>query len=311
MRSVILSIMVGLLIGGAPAQNTKGAKTASTPGTTHAPSTLTRETVESFLHHMFGYDQNLRIEVVDIKPAPDPSLYEVDARASGPQGQQALKLYVTPDQKYALYADMMPFGADPFLAARETLKAKMNGPARGPADASVTIVEFGDLQCPACKRAQPTIQKLLAETPNSRLVFQQFPLTQIHKWALTAAKYSECVARQSNDAFWKYVDTVYGRQDEISRLNENEVEGRLKQLVSETGLNPDTVATCTADPSIATRIYASQALGNELEVTATPTLFINGRKIANVGGTPYEVLKQITIFQAQSGSEKAQLQPSR
>ncbi|HXZ80491.1 MAG TPA: DsbA family protein [Terriglobales bacterium] len=311
MRSVILSILVCLITASVSAQNKSSSKAAAPAAAPHPPSTLTKETVESFLHHMFGYDQNLRIEVVDIKAAPDPSLYEVDARATTPQGQQALKLYVTPDQKYALYADMMPFGADPFLAARELLKAKMNGPGRGPADASVTIVEFGDLQCPACKRAQPIIQKLLAETPNSRLVFQQFPLTQIHKWALTAAKYSECVARQSNDSFWKYVDTVYDRQDEIARLNENEVEGRLKQLVSETGLNPDTIATCTSDPKVAERIYASQALGNELEVTATPTIFINGRKIANVAGTPFEVLKQITIFQAQSGSEKAQLQPSR
>ncbi|HMK31111.1 MAG TPA: thioredoxin domain-containing protein [Terriglobales bacterium] len=304
MRPVVVSIVACLLAGILLAQNASpnkaGAQPASTLAASHVPSPLTRETVESFLHHMFGYDQNLRIEVVDIKPAPDPALYEVDARATTPQGQQGLKLYVTPDQKYALYADMMPFGADPFLAARETLKSQMNGPSRGPADAQVTIVEFGDLQCPACKRAQPTIQKLLSEVPNSRLVFQQFPLTQIHKWALTASKYAQCVAKQNNDAFWKYVDTVYDRQDEISRLNENEIEGRLKQLVGETGLSPDTVAACTADPGIAAQIYASQALGNALEVTATPTLFINGRKIANVGGTPYDVLKQITAFQAQS-----------
>ena len=70
----------------------------------------------------------------------------------------------------------------------------MNGPSRGPADAPVTLVEFSDLQCPHCKEAQPTIDKLMAEEKNARLVFQNFPLPA-HDWAAKAAYYGDCIGR--------------------------------------------------------------------------------------------------------------------
>jgi hypothetical protein len=65
----------------------------------------------------------------------------------------------------------------------------------------VTIVEFGDLQCPACKAAQPTIEALVAAEPQARFVFQNFPL-EMHNWAAKGAAYADCVGRASNDAFW-------------------------------------------------------------------------------------------------------------
>ena len=274
--------------------------------TTHAPKKTTpdntlpsEQTVQQFFHHMFGYDENLKYRIVDIKHADDPALSEIDAVISTPQGQQSLKLYITPDQKYAISGEFVPFGADPFADAREKLK-KANGPSRGPANDAVTIVEFGDLQCPACKRAQPTIEKLMTDVPNARLIFQQFPLTQIHRWAMLAAKYGVCVAKQNNDAYWKFIDTVYQNQDAMQQMTEEQVAPKLKQYAGESGVNADQVEKCTADPSTESAINSSIALGAELDITGTPTLFINGRRIANVGGMPYETLKSLTEFQAQS-----------
>lgn len=260
----------------------------------------TEATVSAFLHHTFGYDQDLKWTVTEIKPAPDPSLSEVDLIMNTPQGQQALKLYVTPDHKFAVSGDFVPFGADPYKPMRDLLNEKAKGPWRGSATPAVTIIEFGDLQCPACKRAQPTIEKLMTDVPNAKLVFEQFPLTSLHKWAMTAAKYAVCVAKQNKDAFWKYIDTVYQNQDTLEPMSVEQVEPKLKQFATDVGVNADQVQQCTNDPGTEAQIITSQELGKQVEVTGTPTLFINGRKIGNVGGIPYDTLKTITEFQAES-----------
>ena len=83
------------------------------------------------------------------------------------------------------------------------------------------IVEFGDLQCPACKAAQPTIEALIAAEPNARFVFQNFPL-EMHNWAAKGAAYADCLGRASNDAFWKFVSKTYETQSDITAANADE-----------------------------------------------------------------------------------------
>ena len=102
-----------------------------------------------------------------------------------------------------MVGEIIPFGKQPFEQSRLELQKKVTGPTRGPANAPVLLVEFSDLQCPHCKEANPTIERLLNEDPNVRFVFQNFPLPS-HNWALKAAAYSDCVGRASNDTFWKF-----------------------------------------------------------------------------------------------------------
>lgn len=296
---VILALAISASAQSAPKKSAPVAAKATSSANTKASNLPSEQTVMDFLRHTFGYDQNLKFAVAEIKPAPDPALAEVTIVLNAPEGQQVMKLFITPDQKYALNGDFVPFGADPYAPARQKLQ-QANGPSRGPANAPVTIVEFGDLQCPACKRAQPTIEKLLADVPNARLIFQQFPLVNIHKWAMTAAKYGLCVARQGNDAYFKFIDIVYQHQDELQQQTEEQVAPKLKDYAAEAGVDANKVQQCTSDPAIAVDINKSLALGRELDINGTPTLFIGGRKIGNVSGIPYDTLKAITEFQAQS-----------
>src|SRR5437588_798415 len=263
---------------------------AKTPTAANAPS---EETVNAFMHQMFGYDPSVSWEVLAIKPSPIPGISEVNVALKNPQGQQNTKLYVGADGQHALIGDIIPFGADPFAAARKTLDNGVNGPSRGPADAPITVVEFSDLQCPHCKEAQPTIDKLLVEEKNARLVFQNFPL-QSHDWAAKAAAYADCVGRSSNDAFWKFMQGVYDAQSDILTTNADE---KLAALADKSGVKSD-IAACAAKPETASRVEHSVALGKSVDVTGTPTLFINGRKIANVAGLPYDMLKQLVEFAA-------------
>ena len=245
---------------------------------------------------MFGWNQELSWKVAEIKPSEASGIAQATVVFSTPKGQQVTRIYVTPDQKYAFTGDLVPFGADPFAKTRQELIG-VKGPTEGSKDATITIVEFGDLECPACKAAQPNISRLMQEEPKAKLIFANYPLEQIHKWAMMGAKYVDCLDNENNDAAWKFIATVYEHQSEI---NEQNVEQMLKGYVKDAGGNPDTVAACVAKPEAEKQVRQSMALGQKLDVTSTPTFFINGRRLVgfNNAGTPYDAVKAMVDYEA-------------
>ena len=277
-----------------PAKPNPPAKTVSSASTNAMGSLPSEATFNEFLKHMFGWNQDLTWKVVDIKPSEAAGLSEATVIFNTPKGQQATRIYVTGDQKHAFTGELVPFGVDPFAEAREQLKS-VNGPSEGPKDAVITIVEFGDLQCPACKGAQPNITRLMQEEPKARLVFQNFPLDQIHKWALTGAKFVECLGQANNAAVWKFIAAVYEHQAEV---NEQNVDQMLKGYVKEAGGDSDAIAACAAKPETAKRVEDSVALGEKLNLTSTPTFFINGRRIMGFSSNiPYDTVKSMVDFE--------------
>jgi protein-disulfide isomerase len=266
------------------------AKPASARTETKLPS---EEVVNEFMQQMFGYDSSLTWKITSIKPSEAEGLAEVDVTVQGQQGAQAQKFYVSPDGRHAVIGQILPFGAHPFDAARKELEKGMNGPARGSATAPVTVVEFSDLQCPHCKEAQPTLDKLAAEDKNVRIVFQSFPLP-MHDWAMKAAEYADCVGRNNSEAFWKFIASVYGAQSDITAADADE---KLKGFADAAGVKGDEIAACAAKPETTTRVEHSLDLGKSLDVNSTPTIFINGRMLG-AGGIPYDVLKKLVDFAA-------------
>jgi protein-disulfide isomerase len=298
-RSFIPVLVVTLLATLAVSQTaaTKpAAQPAAKPATAFPPPTLPSEAlVDSFLQQTFGYQKDLSWKISSIKPAPVPGLAQVDVVLASQQGQQLSRFYVTPDGEHAVVGDIIPFGSKPFDPAKKALDKGITGPTRGPKTAAVTIVEFGDLQCPACKAAQPAIEGLVAVEPNARFVFQNFPL-EMHNWAAKGAAYSDCVGRASNEAFWKFLSKTYETQADITAENADE---KLAALADGAGVKGSEIAACAAKPETKAHVDASIALGKSVEVTGTPSLFINGRKIGNVGGIPAEVLKTLVEFASQ------------
>ena len=156
------------------------------------------------------------------------------------------------------------------------------------------IVEFGDLQCPACKAAQPTIEKLVADEPNARFVFQNFPL-EMHNWAAKGAAYADCVGRASNEAFWKFVSKTYETQQDITAENADE---KLTALADAAGVKGSEIAACAAKPETKARVDKSIELGKSVDVTGTPTLFINGRKVGSFDARMSDLYKSLVDFAA-------------
>jgi protein-disulfide isomerase len=299
----VFLLLAGTLVLGQASEKTKPAAKPAEKLGTHATANLPSEaTVDSFLHEQFGYQSDMSWKISSIKPSTIEGLAEVTVVLASQQGQQLSRFYVSPDGQHALVGDIIPFGAKPFDPAKNALEKGITGPSRGPKDAAVTIVEFGDLQCPACKAAQPTIEALVAAEPQTRFVFQNFPL-EMHNWAAKGAAYADCVGRASNDAFWKFVSKTYETQAEITAANADE---KLTALADGAGVKGSEIAACTSQPETKARIDASIALGKKVDVSGTPTLFINGRKIGSFDNRLSDVYKNLVEFAAkevQNGKE--------
>jgi protein-disulfide isomerase len=297
-------LLAALLLSGIAIAQTKPAHPAAQPaksaakpvapsgaaaGTTVLPS---QDTVNSFLFQMFGYDPAITWKVNEIRPSEMPGLAEVSVVITNAQGANLNRLLVSSDGKHAVTGDVLPFGAKPFDDARAKLEKGVSGPAKGPAKAAVTIVEFSDMQCPHCAKAAPAIEQLLAQDPEAHFVFQNFPLS-LHNWAEKAADYVDCVGRAGNDAVWKFIQKTFEEQANITEANADE---KLKTIATASGANAGEAAACAAKPDTKTRVQASIALGKSVGVNSTPTVFINGRSIP--GAAPVELLKKIVDFEA-------------
>ena len=251
------------------------------------------DAVNGFLKYTFGFEEGTTWKIVKIQPSSN-GLAEVSVVVAQKEQQSAYKLLVTPDGRHVVVGEVIPFGVKPFDPVRKQLDAGVTGPVKGAATAPVTIVEFSDFQCPHCKDAQPAIEKLLTAHPEVKFVFQNFPLA-MHDWARKAASYADCVARTNKDAFWKFSGDVFEKQTEITLSNSDE---KLTALADAAGVKGADVAVCAAKPETDTHVQKSLDLGAAVEVTSTPTFFINGRKISNIAGVPDEVLNKILAFHA-------------
>ncbi len=258
----------------------------------------TVDTVNAFLKSLWGYDSNRiwRVEAIQTTAAPNVSKVVVFVSDKAPNSKvQPTAFFVTPDGKHAVAGDVVvPFGATPFADLRKMLQARADGATRGATSKDLMLVEFADLQCPHCKDAQGTMDQLVKDFPNARVVFQSFPLVDLHPYAFKAAAYGYCIQKQKNDAYFIYSAAVFDAQAALTPETGDET---LKNAVTKAGLDPAAVDACAATQAIKDQVNASIKLAEEVGVEQTPMLAVNGHLLP-LAGIPYETLKNIVAYQA-------------
>ncbi len=156
-----------------------------------------------------------------------------------------------------------------FLDPLRTEVATAGYPSRGPADAPVTILEFGDFQCPFCGSLHPTLERVRQIYPDTvRIVFRNFPLRNIHPQAQKAAEAALCAGDQGR--FWDYHDSLFENQ---SMLDVDALKARARDM----DLNAAAFDTCLDLGAKAAAVQRDVDDGRAAGATGTPTLFINGR----------------------------------
>jgi protein-disulfide isomerase len=160
--------------------------------------------------------------------------------------------------------------------AEEVIKPPGAAPVRGALNPTVRIVEFSDFECPACGSIQSVLKKVLSDFPQAQLVFQEFPLPPAHHpWATKAAEYADCAARINLAKFWRYSDSIYASQSMINPDNADDV---LQELAKAAGFDKRNLAVCASSHETEISVNQSVHLGQSMQVTWAPTLFINGQK---------------------------------
>ncbi len=149
---------------------------------------------------------------------------------------------------------------------------------RGNLTGKVTLVEFGDLQCPACGAYEPIVRQITADNASAlKVVFKHFPLTQIHPNALLAAKASEAASNQGK--FWEMHDMLYDKQKEWAGTLA--ARDAFITYAGTLGLDIEKFKQDLNSKEVEDKIIAEYKEGTLLGVQGTPTFFVNGKKIDN------------------------------
>lgn len=142
-------------------------------------------------------------------------------------------------------------------------------------NASVTVVEFGDFECPVCRDNEPDVKQMLAAYGDRiNFVFKHFPISEIHPDAERAAEASECARDQGK--FWQYHDTLYDNQDAIHG------DGILLKYAQDAGLDGQRFTDCLKNGAKSDVVQRDLAEGIRAGVQGTPTFFIDDKKLEGI-----------------------------
>jgi protein-disulfide isomerase/rhodanese-related sulfurtransferase len=205
-------------------------------------------------------------------PEPDPPAQLAQLRSHFVAGVAALLIGVPAFYQLARHGEAPPPPPPPANDTTADRLVRPDSHMAGNPHAAVTVVEFGDFECPICGREEPVARQIRAKYANQiRFVFRQFPLTHIHAFSERMAEASECAAEQGK--FWEAVDEIYSRQDDSTS------EPGLQSDAAAIGLDLARFNQCMASGAEAARVKRDHADGIALGVNGTPTFFI-GREAA-------------------------------
>ena len=170
-----------------------------------------------------------------------------------------------------------------FDAPRRDVEIESTDPTVGSKSAPITVIEFADFQCPYCGRVAPTIKKVQETYGDKiRLVWKDFPLTQIHPQAFKAGEAAHCAGDQGK--YWEYHDRLFANQQSL-------MPDDLKKHATDLGLDAKVFASCLDSSKYGERVRDGVAAGSRLGVNSTPTVYVNGRLLS--GAQPYETFAMV------------------
>lgn len=227
--------------------------------------------------------------------APQPSTLngydKIVVTFTGGSHTSSHEFLISKDRKTLAHLETFDIAQD--LMSRIDVKGR---PVRGNAGSKVTIVNFDDFQCPFCSRMHSTLFPNLLKTYGDRvkIIYKDYPLVEIHPWAMHAAIDGNCLAEQSNEAYWNYADYVHANQKQIAGTNPGEALLNLDKVAREQGtkqnVDQQKLDACMKKQD-ESAVRASMAEGDKLGVDSTPTLFVNGERLA--GAVPEEQMRTI------------------
>jgi len=264
-----------------PAPTGPSATTAPAPG---VPSGDLAEAIDRQVRAHYSLTPDVTLVLGSLHASDFPGYDALSITFSSPDKKQAYDFLLSRDRKTLIRITKMDLTKDPYIEIMK--KIDLSGrPTRGSKDAKVTVVNYDDFQCPFCSRMHSTLFPEILKEYGDRVVFiyKDYPLDDIHPWAVHAAVDANCLAAQSGDAYWDYADYLHANQHTISNGRDRDGQfAELDRLAMRQGqihkLDEAKLQTCLkAQDEKAVR--ASMSEGEDVGVSATPTIFVNGQKL--------------------------------
>jgi protein-disulfide isomerase len=253
--------------------------------------------IERQVRNFYNLPARVKVVLGTIQPSEFPNYDALTITLDGGEKKVTYDFLLSKDRNTLIRQTKLDLTKDPFA---ETMK-KMdltNRPVRGTKNAKVIAVNYDDFECPYCSRMHQTLFPQLLKEYGEKVefVYKDFPLSEIHPWAMHAAVNANCLASQNNDAYWDFADYMHNNQREINSLKGDAAQfAALDRITTDQGqkhfLDIPRLQTCIKlqdETAVKASVKEAEALG----VDGTPALFVNGQKVDG-GALPIEDLREV------------------
>ena len=252
--------------------------------------------IERQVRATYSLPTEVKILVGPKKASEFPNYDAITVTIDGAGKKQDYDFLISKDTNTLVRLVKMDLSKDPYAEIMK--KIDVSGrPVRGNKDAKVVAVNFDDFECPFCSRMHQTLFPTLLKEYGDRVAFiyKDFPLSEMHPWAMRAAVDANCLAAQNNDAYWEFADYMHANQRDL-----NSEKGQAAQFAAidkaaeshaqKHSLDIPKLQSCVKAQN-QDAVKASIQEGEKLGISATPTMFVNGQEID--GALPIEQIRAI------------------
>ena len=281
-RRALLALLLVCL--GCSAQSPPAKSSVNSP----APSDFTKS-VERQVRSHYSLPPDVRVLLGPLRASDFPNFDALTVTFAGPTKRQEFEFLLSKDHKTLMRLTKFDLTADPFAETMKKIDVK-GRPTRGNKDAKVTVVNYDDFECPFCSRMHSTIFPGIFKEYGDRVLFiyKDYPLEEIHPWAVHAAVDANCLNAQNNDAYWDYADFLHANPHAVSaeKGHEGAELDKLATLQGQKHKLDDAKLQACLKAQDDKPVRDSLSEGETVGVDATPTMFINGQKLD--GAVPAE-----------------------
>lgn len=270
--SFVIFLFLVLVAGGCKAQSTASAALSSE--VTHR--------IQTEIRSRYSVSPSVNISFSSPETSDIPGYDKLVVTFAHDEKKTTFDFLISKDRQTLARLEKIDISQD--LMSKIDVKGR---PVRGSSAAKVTIVNFDDFECPFCARMHASLFPSLINAYGGkvRVIYKDYPLVEIHPWAMHAAVDANCLADQNNDAYWDFADQIHGNPKAFAGKSPAEAFVNLDKEALDTGekhhLDEQKLKACI-QKSDESAVRASMAEADKLGVDSTPTLFINGERISGV-----------------------------
>jgi protein-disulfide isomerase len=256
------------------------------PAQQNAPDAETNRRIEVLVRSQFNVPQDYTVTIGARKPSQFPGYETLPVTFTRGAKTTPFDFLISTDGKTLARLETFDLAKEPAFNIDTAGR-----PVRGNPAAKVTVVNFDDLECPYCARMHQALfpSTLDRYKDKVRFVYKDYPLSDMHPWAMHAAVDANCLAAQSPDVYWTYVDYLHAHGQEVNGEDRdiNKSFAALDRIARQEGtlakLDSTKLDACLAKQD-ETQVRASMKEGDKLGLDSTPSLFVDGERI--VGAIP-------------------------